>query len=235
MTQAPTFTATEEQLSAEAQEAFAAGDYNKSYLKLQRRVLLVALRWFQEANVVFQPPPDEADLPPLELMVGLSRAARQVVDNMGDEAPMKVMIAGNLIRTIANLRIGVDTPVPVTPDGVTDKAAELVMLGVGIGQVETAMTYAGLGMFDKLITFEAERERRRAGATVANERKASIREQVLGEAIRIAATNPALSNEDLAQKARDAAGVSVTIKTATGWVREWRRRLELPPIKQGIR
>lgn len=57
MTQPAAFTEAEEKLGTEAKEAFNAGEYNLSYLKLQRRVLLVALRWFQEANIVFQPPP----------------------------------------------------------------------------------------------------------------------------------------------------------------------------------
>lgn len=44
MTQPAAFTEAEEKLGTEAQETFNAGDYNLSYLKLQRRVLLVALR-----------------------------------------------------------------------------------------------------------------------------------------------------------------------------------------------
>lgn len=223
--------AEEDAADEAARAAFFAGRYTEAFAQRHSVLLTKAIRWFREEGIAFQRPPEPAT--PTELIVGLAFAAHAEIKERGlDATSDKMQFAASLFATIAELRMALDEPTPLNDaDSLREKLAELVLRSAMVGQVEMLMVGSELGWFDKLAEFEADRERRRAGAAVANEKRANVRQSVLNEAILIAARNPTLSNEDLAAKAVKAAGVATTIRTATEWVRNWRRQDYLPPIK----
>ena len=135
------------------------------------------------------------------------------------------------LATVAELRMALEGPNPETNDGMHEKLAELTIRSAMLGQVDMLMTGIELGWFDKLAEYEVDRETRRRGAAITKAKKEDARQKALNEAIRIASKNQTLSNEELARRALDATGLPTTIRTATDWVRIWRKDELLPPIK----
>lgn len=222
--------AYEEALSDQARESFHAGRYKEAYGQFTASLLSSAIRMFREEGVRFARPPGE--LTPTELIVGLAFAANAELRERGDSASDKLSSATWLFSALAELRVALDEPVPLKVNAVSDKIAELVMRAFMIGQIEMIMNAVKLGWLDKLAQHEMDRERRRAGADATNAKKASIREQALGEVIRIAARNPTLSNEDMALKLRESGAIQTSVKTLTEWVREWRRQGFIDAVKK---
>ena len=211
-----------------ARKAFFAGQYSAAFAAAHAALLSKAIRWFREEGTVFQRPPNEYT--PTELIVGLAFAAHAELHERGDDASPKLEAAATLFAAIAELRSALEVPTGDDPDATHEKLAEIVLRSAMVGQAEMIMTAIELGWLDKLAEYEMDRERRRAGAALANAKKADARQQALNQAVRIAGRNPTLSNEDLARKAVDAAGLKTTIRTATEWVRGWRKGGYLPPI-----
>lgn len=228
---APAGKAAEDEADDAARAAFFEGRYSDAFAQRHSVLLTKAIRWFREEGVTFQRPPEEAT--PTELIVGLAFAAHAEIEERGIDATSdKLQFAASLFATIAELRMALDEPTPIdSPEAMREKLAELVLRSSMVGQAEMLMIGSELGWFDKLAEFERDRERRRAGADAVNQRKADARQRVLNEAILIAGRNATLSNEDLALKAVAAAKVATTIRTATDWVRDWRKKGFLPPIK----
>jgi hypothetical protein len=212
----------EEELRERGREAFHAGRYDEAYNCFQSSALDLALRWFREEGLVFQRPPNK--LTAMELLIGLAIAANGELESQGEAASNKLSAATWLFNAVAELRIALEEHVPATKEAVGLKMAEMTSRGVMLGQIDMIMTAIRLGWLDKLAEYEVARERRRAGAEKVNAAKATVKERAMGEAIRIAGRNPTLSNEELARRIIDAAGLNTTIRTATDWVREWRRR-----------
>lgn len=228
--QEPAGKAEEDKADERAREAFFAKRYRDAFSQRHSVLLTKAIRWFREEGVAFRRPPEDAT--PTELIVGLAFAAGAEVQERGEAASDKLQFAASLFATIAELRMSLDEPTPADDvDAMHEKLAELVLRSAMVGQVEMLMTGVELGWFDRLAEFEQDRDRRRAGAARVNEQKAGVRQQVLNEAIRVAGRNPTLSNEELARRSVEAAGVKTTIRTATEWVRGWRKLDYLPPIR----
>lgn len=223
--------AEEDKADEAARAAFFAGRYADAFAQRHSILLTKAIRWFREEGIAFQRPPEAAT--PTELIVGLAFAAHAEIEERGlDATSDKLQFAASLFATIAELRMALDEPTRADDvDAMHEKLAELVLRSAMVGQAEMLMIGSEQGWFDKLAEFERDRERRRAGAAAVNEQKADVRQRVLNEAIRVAGRNPTLTNEDLALKSVEAARVRTTIRTATEWVRGWRKLGYLPPIK----
>ncbi len=211
------------------QEAFLAGRYRDAFSHLHSGMLTKAIRWFREEGAVFQRPP--GDTTPTSLILGLSFAAHAELRERGDEASTKLQVAASLFASVAELRMALEGPIPDTNDGIHEKLAELTIRSAMLGQVDMLMTAIELGWLDKLAEYEVDRDRRRLGAATTNRKKDDARQQALNEAIRISATNQTLSNEELAGRVLKATNLKTTIRTATDWVRVWRKEGFLPPIK----
>jgi hypothetical protein len=225
----PSTKPEEDAASERGRESFFSGRYRAAFSHLHSAMLTRAIRWFREEGVQFQRPPGEVT--PTALIIGLASAAHAELAERGDDGSDRLQTAAALFAAIAELRIALEQPAPKTDEGMHEMLAELVIRSAMVGQVDMLMRTTELGWLDKLAAYEEDRARRRAGADVVNARKADAKQQALNEAVRIAGRNPTLSNEDLARKIIDAAGLQITIRTATDWVREWRREEYLPPIK----
>jgi hypothetical protein len=213
-----------------AAEAFRQGCYQDAFARYQSLSVSLALRFLAEEGVQFKRPPEGTA--PLELIVGLAYAANaELAERGGDEAPMKVATAAWLLSATAEMRMAMEKPVPLRKDAIDSKIAELMIHAQMVGQIDMLMTAVRGGWFDKLIAYETDRERKRAGAAVINARKADARQTALNEAVRITGRNPTLSNEELARKILDATSLKTTIRTATEWVRLWRKDGYLPAVK----
>ena len=79
---------------------------------------------------------------------------------------------------------------------------------------------------------EHKRETAEHASDVMSTFEATAKEAALAEALKITATNPTLTNEDLAQRVQVNLSLSTTIRTLTEWVRAWRRQGFLPPQKR---
>lgn len=226
----PETKADEDAVADRAREAFFAGHYRDAFSLRHSFLLSKAIRWFREEGVVFQRPPGQ--ITPTELIVGLASAAHAELRERGEMVSDKLQFAASLFAGVAELRIALDEPTPADDvEAMHDKLAELVLRSAMLGQAEMLMTGAELGWFDKLAQFEDDRERRRKGAASTKAKKDDARQRALNEAVRIAGKNQTLSNEELARRMLDAAGLPTTIRTATDWVRGWRKEGFLPPIK----
>jgi hypothetical protein len=226
---------TEEELQEEAKrelgrKAFDDGRYEEALGLFRASLTDMAIRWFREEGFRFQRPP--GDFTPKELLIGLAMACQREVEALGDDASHKLQSANWLLNTMARFQEAAETEFELTPEGLSRKMSEMAGYGAMMGQLDMIMNLINLGWLDKLALFEVEREKRRLGAQKVNARKASAKEKVLAEAIGIAARNGTLSNEDLARIAIEKARVVTTIRTATDWVREWRRGDFLPPQKR---
>lgn len=210
--------------------AFEAGRYRDAFSQLHSSLLTRALRWFREEGVQFQRPPEE--IAPTELILGLAYAAQSEVAERGDAAGRKLEAAALTVAAIAELRIALERRSPETADEMHEFLAELTIRSGMLGQLQVLMDAEENGWFDKLEEYDADRSRRRAGAEVVNARRADAKQRGLNEAVRITGRNPTLSNEEIARKLIDAAGLSTTVRTATDWVREWRRQGYLPQTPQ---
>jgi hypothetical protein len=209
--------------------AFFAGRYREAFSHLHSAMLSKGIRWFREEGINFQRPP--GDTPPTALIIGLSFAAHAEIGERGEGAPIKLQVAASLFAAVAELRIALEERFPETNEGMHEKLAELTIRSAMLGQVDMLMTAAELGWFDKLAEYEMDREKRRRGAASTNAKKEDARQKALNEAIRIAARNQTLSNEELARRVVEVTGLATTIRTATDWVRVWRKDGYLPPIK----
>lgn len=230
MKESKSSAAAEEQQRRDAgQAAFFAGRYSEAFSHFNSASLTKAIRWFREEGTAFQRP--NGDFTPTALIVGLSFAAHAEIRERGEEASIKLQFATSLFGAIAELRIALETPYPDDQNGMHEKLAELVIRSSMVGQVDMLMTAVELGWLDKLAEFEGDRERRRVGAAATNAKRADAKQQALNEAIRIAGKNQTLSNEELARRVLDVTGLHTTIRTATDWIRLWRKEGFLPPIK----
>jgi hypothetical protein len=219
----------EEEMRERGRAAFHEGDYVEAFNLFQSSALETALRWFREEDVRFHRP--EGEFTATELLIGLAIAANKEMAERGEDAPNKLSAGTWLFNAVAELRVALDEDVDATPEAVGKKLAEMTTRGVMLGQIDMIMTAINLGWLDKLAEFEVGRERRRRGAAKVNAKKATAKEQALGAALRTTSRNPTLSNEEVARKMVEAAGLSTTIRTATDWVRAWRKQGHLPPIK----
>lgn len=222
--------AEEDARREQGKEAFFSGRYREAYSHSHSALLSKAIRWFREEGVAFHRPP--AEFTPTELIVGLGLAAHKEIAARGENASHKLQVAASLFAVIAELRMALDEPTPPDDvDAMHEKLAELVIRAAQVGQVEMMMVGTEIGWFDKLNELEKDREGRRMGAVVVNARKASAREQALGEAISIVGGNPTLTNEDVAKFVLKRTTLPTTIRTATDWVRLWRKEGFLPARK----
>lgn len=115
------------------------------------------------------------------------------------------------------------------------RAAILLALSVGSRAERLGLKIRGHDFGEDLKIkeqYRAQQEARQAGAEETNQRKRDVKQAALRIAENICRTNPTLSNENLAAKTHERARLSLTIKTVTEWVREWRRKGSLPPIGQ---
>ncbi|MBJ7409986.1 MAG: hypothetical protein JHD15_06405 [Phenylobacterium sp.] len=219
----------EDATTEKGRDAFFAGRYREAFSHLHSALLNKAIRWFREEGVAFQRPSGGAT--PTDLIIALSFAAHAELRERGEDASVKLQVAASLFASIAELRIALEQPSPQTGEGMHEQLAELTIRSAMLGQVDMLMTAIELGWFDKLAAYEMDRERRRSGAARTNAKKEDARQQALNEATRIAGKNQTLSNEELARRILDATKLPTTVRTATEWVRAWRKEGFLPPIK----
>ncbi len=222
--------AYEEGLRDQERDAFRGGHAKEAYGHFTASVLSQAIRWFREEGVDFSRP--AGDITPTELILGLAFAANAELEERGDAASNKLSAAIWLFNAVAELRVALDDEGPTTPDGLSEKIAELVLRGVTLGQIDMIMNAVRLGWLDKLEEHALDRGRRSAGAAATNAKKASLHESAMGEAMRIAGKNQTLSHEEIAVKVRESLGPSTTAKTLTNWVRVWRRKGFIPAQKK---
>ncbi len=214
------------------------GEQNARYLSLceegrfldalnlvQGRTIDDALNWFAEAGVRFWRPPDQPDAQ----LSHLAHAASEAIDGLGDKAGPKQQVAYLALMALANLREVITRPSTKSIDAV-NRIAEIVIAGATVGSAEGMMTAARLNIFEKLAEHEFDRMRRRAGAEATHAKKRSIQEQACDVALAITATNPTLSNEELANKVKTRLNLTTTTRTVTGWMRDARRNGRLPPL-----
>ena len=221
--------ADEDVAEERAREAFFAGRYREAFAQYHSALLSKAIKWFREEGTSFQRPPGEYT--PTELIIGLSFAAHAELRERPEPAPVKLEVAASTFAAIAELRLALERNVPATSEALQETLAELSIRSGMVGQADMLMTAIELGWLDKLAQYEIDRQRRRAGAEAVNARKADARQTALNEAVRITSKNQTLSNEEVARKILDATDLKTTIRTATDWVRLWRKEGFLPPIK----
>jgi hypothetical protein len=220
---------TDEFLEARRQESFKAFNEERfldALSLMQRGVMATALKWFSDEGVSFSRPDEE--IPTTSLVLGLAAAAALEVQERGEGASFRLQTASTALNTVAALRAAYERPFPDTPEGFSERLAELILLASDVGRMDGFMVQIRTGVLDRLSEMEAERERKRLGAHIVNRKKASIKEDAFAAALQITAVNKALSHEDLAVKIRDRKGLSVRISTISGWIREWRKAGELP-------
>ena len=222
--------AYEQALRDRGKDAFHDGKAKEAYGDFTASVLSEAIRWFREEGVTFTKPPGA--ITPSELVAGLAVAANAELRERGDDASNRLSAATWLFSAVAELRSALDEETPTTADGISERVAELILRGVTLGQIDMIMRAIDLGWLDKLAEHEVDRARRSAGATVTNVKKATIKEEAMGEALRIAGKNQTLSNEEIAVKVRESLRIATTVKTLTGWVRAWRQQGFMPPQKK---
>lgn len=220
-------------LRAESQAAHRDGQLAEACNLLRQAILLDALRWFRDEGVEFVQPDREHTTH--ELVVGLALAGRSVVLERGEAASFKLHVAANALESIAALTQILEAPIPDTVEGVTETLLSFFFVGVDTGRNEALTVLGDTGVIEAYERFNAQRERRRLGAEIVNGRKASAKEEALGEALRITTSNRSLSNEDLAELVRNNLNMVTTIRTLTDWVREWRRAGTVPPRSHGAR
>lgn len=220
----------EQRLRDQGRIAFHEGRFADAFSLLHASLLSQALRWFREEGVTFTRPP--GSITPTDLLVGLAIAANGELEARGDAASDRFSSAAWLFQAVAELRLGLDEHVPLKTEAVSHKIAELTLRGFMLGQIDMIMNAIRLGWLDKLAEHEIDRARRSAGAAATNAKKATLQQEALGSAIRIVSTNPTLSHEEVAVKVRESLGLSTTVKTLTGWVRDWRRKGFLPDRKR---
>lgn len=216
-----------DQRRQESLAAFADGQYLAALSAMQRGVLATGLKWFAEEGVHFARPEEET--PTASLLIGLAIAAGREVEERGEEAPFRLQIAAQALSSIAALRAAYERPIPATVNELSERLAELILLASDVGRMDIFMVQVRNGLLEQLSALEKDREKRSLGARIANQRKATKREQALGEAIKITGTNRTLSNEELGEMVRARLRLDVTIRTATDWVRDWRRAGMVPP------
>lgn len=196
---------------------------------VQGRTIDDALAWFAEVGVTFWRPPSGHKAP----LSALAMAATAALKDLGERATYKQMIAQLALATLAQFR---DSMLQAPPSGKSEVAnwlAEIALSSAAVGSADGMMTMVRLGHFEKLSELEFDRVRRRAGAEVTNAKKQNVRDRALAAALLVTATNPTLSNEELAVKVREREHLPTTIKTITGWIRTWRKAGDLEPIKSG--
>ncbi len=175
-------------LRREGHAAFAAEDFLKAFATLRRAIMLTALQWFGEAGVTFNPPED--DQKDASLAISFAIAANREIEERGEGASIKLLIAAEGLNVLANLHATLDRPMLATPDEVGGRLPELIVLGSDMGRVDGLMIQIRLGLLERLSALDLDRERRRYGAMKTKAAKATVKEGALGEAMRVLGRNP---------------------------------------------
>ena len=214
-------------LRIEALEAYRSGDFKKAMRLIQHALTLDSLRWFREQGHSFVVPNRENTS--FELIVGLALAARGIVEDLGDDASLKLAIAANGLESVAAFHIALERDVQDTPEAVANTMLEFLFIGMDLGRVDAMMTWSEAGVLSAFEALELDRERRRFGANKVNAVKATLKQASFAEAIRITGKNPTLSNEELAELIKTKIPTVKSIRSLTDQIRLWRRDGMLPP------
>lgn len=170
----------------------------------------------------------------IEFFGGIAATLDEQIAREGDDARHSLLIGRELSASLLELqgllRRG-------TPEGAAEEDAlgQLLLQAMAVGARAEHLGLSIAGHFDEFARLKVEefirKGKQRDAAARTNAKRSVPKERALKEATRICAVNPSLSNADLGEKVRDAAGISTTIKTTTEWVRGWRHSGLLPPLK----
>jgi hypothetical protein len=215
------------------EKAFANGNFQQALGAYQHGQLIRAITLLKVAGYSMNPLPETTTAHAGAL--ALITAIDQVIQSEGDQASYKLHVARQLFAAVARLQGMFEAPIDRRRDP-NELLAELVLAGAELGAAEARLSETMGGLFDEYMMLKhsliQSRESRRRGAAKVNEGKATAKQNALDAAIRIAAKNATLGNEDIALKLHESVAVNTTVKTITQWVREWRRRELLPPQKK---
>ena len=199
-------------------------------LGIYRQLTVVqALAEFHEAGIELDFPVSKSG----DEHIGLiAAAATEAVDGLGDGATNALRAASISLSVVMLLQQSLDSFGATQSGQVAEKLAKCVLDGIAVGQADSLATTVRLGFISRTVGQDRVKERQQEAAAYTNSQLAEMKQRALAEAIRIAETNPALSNEDLACLVRDAAKTPRKIRTMTDWVRRWRSSGTLSPLRQ---
>jgi len=196
---------------------------------LVRQMLHLLRRDGHEVN--FKRPPEDS----VEFFGAIAAALNTRLEEEGEAASLSLTVAGGLAGSLFQLQSCLKGP---RPDNMSDEDwlsyALLSAFFVGSHAEHIGLTLSGhFHEFADLKHAMMERTAKQAeAARKTNAQKRSVRHAALEAAQDLCRSNPTLSNEDLALKARQRLGLSTTLKTMTRWMQGARRSGALPEIKR---
>lgn len=147
---------TDEFLEARRQEslkAFSEERFLDALSLMQPGVMATALKWFTDEGVSYSRPEEETTA--TSLVLGLAAAAALEVHERGEGASFRLQTAATALNTVAALGAAYERPFPDTPEGVSERIAELIQLASDVGRMGGFMVQIRTGVLDRLSEMEA--------------------------------------------------------------------------------
>ena len=170
----------------------------------------------------------------IEFFGGIAATLDKQIEKDGEDAAFVLRIGRELSSALLGLQTLLHTPFDESRQ-VEDVLAESLLQAMMVGACAEHLGLTTTGHFDEFARLKLEeiklREKQRLAAEATNESRRQPKRRAIEEAQRICATNPTLTNEDLALKARQAASLNTTLKTVTDWMRKARLSGQVPPRK----
>ncbi len=174
----------------------------------------------------------------VELAGGIAAALDTLIEQAGDEASPRLIVAREVTAAAAALQLVLSR----SRDGeemTADDFAEVLLQTIHLGNVEVQLSQTTSGFIDDYADLkwgqQRDRQRRHRAGKSTKVVKQKKHDWVLSLARPIVATNPTLSNDELAFKLKERAELKEAIRTITGWVRKWRKSGALAPISNAER
>lgn len=202
------------QLEGAAEEALS---------RLLDRFVESALKAFEAADIDFDVNNAAADV---LVLPGLIRAAQDEIERLGPKASNRLIFAERALSACITLSLAISEQrgAPTSHQAIVN----LIWAAVEIGRSEALVTVDAHGWFEELGDLDGDRERRRDNAFASNAKKRALQHKALELCRAKSKVNPSLSNEELALKLHPLLGGDRSIRTITGWIRNWRRMGLLP-------
>jgi hypothetical protein len=213
-------------------EAIAAGQFGKALSIVTVDLMTQLIRLLRERGfeVEFNRPPSNST----EFFGGVASAIQDRIEQEGEAAPYVLTVGLELATALLGLQTLLQRP---RPDDVTeaDDVALVLLQSMTVGSRAEFLGLMLSGHYDEFVGLRTKsddmRERRRLGAAVANEKRRGPRKAAFDNALERCLKNPRLSNEDLALRVKADLSLPTSIRTMSGWMRDWRRGGQLPPLK----
>ncbi len=216
--------------------AYKAGEFERAFRVYLFAIVRRAHSLIQGEGLIvdWNRPPESF----VEFAGGIAAALDKLIEQAGDDASHRLIVAREATAAAAAFQLVLSR----ARDGdemTADDFAEVLLQTIHLGNVEVQLSQTTSGFIEDYADLkwgqQRDRKGRQRGAEATKAAKQKKHARVLELARQVVATNPTLSNDELAFKLKEKTDLSEAIRTITGWIRKWRKSGELAPISNAER